>query len=51
MGKYFDKTFEELGGQRLYKAGEGNSQFEMTEEQFEEWKKTLWDQISQHYAK
>ena len=25
MGRYFDKTLEELGGQRLYAAGEGNS--------------------------
>jgi len=25
MGKYFDKTFEELGGQRIYAAGVGNS--------------------------
>jgi sulfite reductase alpha subunit-like flavoprotein len=27
IGRYFEKTFKELGAESIYPAGEGNSQF------------------------
>jgi len=32
MGKYFDQTLAELGANKLWKMGEGNSQFLLTDE-------------------
>ena len=49
VGTYFNKQFEELGGERLHPLGEGNSQFQKTEEQFDEWKSDLWDKLVKFY--
>lgn len=49
MGRYFDAAFEDLGGSRVYKAGEGNSEFQQTEEQFEAWKEHLWRDLCSHF--
>jgi NADPH-ferrihemoprotein reductase len=49
MGKFFDQTFEEIGGTRVFKAGVGNSENLMTETQFDEWKSQLWSRIADHY--
>jgi len=49
MGKYFDQTFQDLKGIRLYKMGEGNSEFQLTEEQFDKWKEGLWTGMCKHY--
>ena len=45
------KTFEELGGTRIYPAGDGNSENQLTEEQFEAWKLDLWPKICEDYMK
>lgn len=50
MGIYFDKVFQDLGGKRLYPSGDGNSETQMTEEQFDEWKKDLWSKLCEHYS-
>lgn len=34
----------------MYEAGEGNSETQMTEEQFDEWKLNLWSKLCEYYA-
>lgn len=50
MGKYFNSTFEELGGERIYKYGEGNADGNKTEDNFNEWKLELWNEIINYYS-
>lgn len=50
MGKYFNSTFEELGGERIYKYGEGNAEGNKTEDNFNEWKLDLWNDIINYYS-
>lgn len=50
MAKYFDKAFETLGAARVFKMGEGNSETFSTEDDFDEWKMTLWQDIFKVYA-
>lgn len=49
MGKYFNESFEELGAQRIFKYGEGNAEGNKTEDDFNEWRKTFWKEILDHY--
>ena len=49
IGKYFDSTFSEMGGNRLVEMGVGNSEFLLTEEQFDTWKCDLWKNICEHF--
>lgn len=49
VGKFLDQTLEKMGGQRVWRFGEGNSENLMTEEQFEEWKHDLWTGLAEHY--
>jgi len=50
MGKYFNEGLGELGGERIYKYGEGNAEGNLTEDDFNEWKADMWRDIFQHYA-
>jgi NADPH-ferrihemoprotein reductase len=43
MGKYFNEAFEELGGERIFKYGEGNAEGNKTEDDFNEWKSNFWN--------
>jgi len=49
MGKYFNETLEELGGERVYKYGEGNAEGNKTEDDFNEWKADLWSELFKYY--
>ena len=49
VGRYFDTTFVKLGATRLAPKGEGNSQYQKTEGQFDEWKKGLWKSLINFY--
>lgn len=49
VGRYFDSKFEQLGATKLYPRGEGNSQFQTTEEDFDKWKKELWRKLVLKY--
>ena len=49
MGRYFDKTLEDLGGERVYKLGEGNAEKNQTEDHFNEWKQDLWRDLIKYY--
>lgn len=51
MSRYFNKTFQEMGANLVYQVGEGNSENQMTEDQFDEWKSNLWKSLSEHYEK
>ena len=51
MGKFFDETLELLGGERIYKYGEGDENDGNTEEQFEIWKENLWKELFAYYSK
>lgn len=42
IGRFFNTLFTEMGGTRVYEAGEGNSENLITEIQFDEWKLNLW---------
>jgi NADPH-ferrihemoprotein reductase len=50
MGKFFNETLEELGGERVYKYGEGNAEGNHTEDNFNEWKSSLWQELIQYYT-
>ena len=47
--KYFDKGLTTLGAERIYKVGEGNAEGNHTEDDFNEWKKTLWRDLFLYY--
>ena len=51
IGKYFNESLEELGGERIYKYGEGNAEGNKTEDDFNEWKADIWKEIFDFYAK
>ena len=51
MGKYFVKVFPELGATMLHTSGEGNSELQLTDQQFDEWKNDLWEKLAEHYRK
>jgi NADPH-ferrihemoprotein reductase len=48
MGKYFDATFEQLGGTRIYELGLGDDNDDL-EADFEKWKDGLWKCLEQKY--
>ena len=50
IGKYFNESFEKLGGERLYRLGEANAEGNHTEDDFNEWKKGLWRAVFKYYA-
>jgi len=45
MGVVFDKSFEELGGQRFSSLGVGNAETFSTEDDFIRWKEGLWSKL------
>ena len=49
IGRLYDKLFEKLGGVRVLNLAEGNAELLETEEQFEEWKSTLWERLAEYY--
>ncbi len=50
MGRYFDKELSTLGGERIYKYGEGNAEKNKTEDDFIDWKMCLWKDMAKYYA-
>ena len=50
MAKFCDKCITTLGGKLLYKLGAANAETYTTEDDFFEWKKSLWTFLFQHYA-
>jgi len=51
MGKLFNEGLEELGGERIFKYGEGNAEGNKTEDDFNEWRKFIWKEIIEYYEK
>lgn len=51
MGNFFDKTFAQLGGNRVFELGAANAETFSTEEDFMKWKTDFWPAIVAHYAK
>lgn len=51
IGKFFNEGLEELGGERIYKYGEGNAENNKTEDEFNEWKTQIWTEIIDYYVK
>lgn len=49
IGKYINEVMEEFGGERIYKYGEGNAEGNLTEDDFNDWKANLWEEIFQWY--
>lgn len=49
IGKFFNEGFEELGGERIFKYGEGNAENNKTEDDFNEWKCLIWKEIVEYY--
>lgn len=49
MGTYFDKSFETLGAERVFKLGACNAETFTTEEDFCKWKAELWPSLCDHY--
>jgi NADPH-ferrihemoprotein reductase len=47
MGKYFDSSFEKLGGSRVYPLGAANAEHNTTEEDFFGWKTDLWTKLNE----
>lgn len=50
IGRYFDKSLEEMGAERVFKYGEGNAEKNSTEDDFNEWKANMWKELFEHYA-
>jgi len=50
MAKFFTKAFKDLGAEEVFKMGEGNAETFSTEDDFDEWKMTLWSDIFKVYA-
>ncbi|KAL3908479.1 MAG: hypothetical protein SGILL_008462, partial [Bacillariaceae sp.] len=48
MGKYFDSSFETLGGKRIFPLGLGDDNDDL-EADFEKWKDGLWQCLQQKY--
>ena len=51
MGRFFDESFEKLGGKRLHDMAVGNAETFSTEDDFNKWKEDLWTNIFAHYIK
>lgn len=51
MGRFFDESFEKLGGTRLHDLGVGNAETFSTEDDFNKWKQDLWTNIIAHFKK
>ncbi|CDW71895.1 nadph--cytochrome p450 reductase [Stylonychia lemnae] len=51
IGKLFNEALEELGGERIYRYGEGNAEGNKTEDDFNEWRKYLWKELMEYYDK
>ena len=51
MSRQFNQIFGEMKANLVYQGGEGNSENQMTEEQFDEWKTSLWSSLCEHYEK
>jgi NADPH-ferrihemoprotein reductase len=49
IGKTFNEALELLGGERIYKYGEGNAEGNHTEDNFNEWKAEFWVELIKHY--
>lgn len=50
MSKFFSKSFKDLGAEEVFKLGEGNAETFSTEDDFDEWKMTLWQDIFKIYS-
>jgi NADPH-ferrihemoprotein reductase len=51
IGKFFNESLEELGGERVYKYGEANAEGNKTEDNFNEWKADMWSELAEFYKK
>jgi len=49
MGRQYHKTFAELGAENVFKYGEGNSDGNKTEDEFNVWKQDLWRELAEYY--
>ena len=50
MGKFFNETLEELGARRVFRYGEGNAEGNKTEDEFNAWKVSLWEELADYYT-
>jgi sulfite reductase alpha subunit-like flavoprotein len=50
MGIQFNKTFEKLGGIRVFEMGVGNAEHHTTEDDFETWRAKLWPALIEFYS-
>lgn len=50
MGRFFNESFEKLGGKRLQDMAVGNAETFSTEDDFNKWKENLWSNIIAQYA-
>eukprot|EP00347_Sterkiella_histriomuscorum_P023964 403332775 len=50
IGRFFNEGLEVLGGERIYKYGEGNAEGNKTEDDFNEWKCQLWKEVVDFYT-
>lgn len=51
MSRQFNQIFGDMKANLVYPGGEGNSETQMTEEQFDEWKANMWSSLCEHYEK
>jgi NADPH-ferrihemoprotein reductase len=49
MGKFINEGLEELGGERVFKYGEGDANNNKTEDDFNEWKANIWCDLFKYY--
>jgi NADPH-ferrihemoprotein reductase len=49
IGKFINEGMEELGAERVYKYGEGNAEGNHTEDDFNEWKAEIWNELFNYY--
>ena len=49
IGKQVNEGLAELGAERVYKYGEGNSEGNKTEDDFNEWKAEMWKDMFKFY--
>ena len=49
IGKMVNDGFAELGGERVFKYGEGNAEGNHTEDDFNEWKADMWEELCKYY--
>ena len=50
MGRYFDISMSAMGAERVHKYGEGNAEKNRTEDDFIEWKMSLWKDLAKYYS-